>query len=62
MEDGRVGGDANNVLFVDELLQRARFQAVAGKVIEPDGDSGVGELLRGSAGHIYFSFEDRSQL
>lgn len=41
VEDRRVGGHTNNVLLVDELLQGARLQAVAGKVIKPDGDAGV---------------------
>jgi len=53
VEDGRVGGHTNNVLLFDQLLQRAGLKAAAGKVIEPDGYSGVGELLcRGSHGDI----------
>ena len=41
LEDGRVGGDANDVLVLDELLQGAGLDAGAGQVVQPDRDTGV---------------------
>ena len=43
LEDRRVGGDADDALGVDQLLQVARLQPVAGQVVEPDGDSRGGQ-------------------
>jgi len=52
VEDAGVRGDTHNVLLFDQLLQRAGLQAAAGEVIEPDGNTGVGKLLGGSASHF----------
>ena len=41
LEDGRVGGDANDVLVLDELLQVAGLDTGAGQVVQPDRDTGV---------------------
>ena len=43
-EDRRVGGHADDVAVVDELLQAARDDALARQVVEPDADAGGGEL------------------
>ena len=43
-EDRRVGGDADDVAVVDELLEPAGGDALAGEVVEPDADADVGEL------------------
>ena len=46
-EDGGVGGHADDVLFVDELLQATAGEPFAGEVIQPDGDTGLGQLRCG---------------
>mgnify|MGYP007028163110 CR=1 FL=1 len=43
--DGRVGGDANNVIVLDELFEISRLNAGAGQVIQPDGNAGIGNCL-----------------
>ena len=43
-EDRRVGGDADDGVLVDQRLQVAAADAVAGEVVEPDGDAGGGQL------------------
>ena len=43
-EDGRVGGHADDGVVVDQRLQVAAADAVAGEVVEPDGDPGAGQL------------------
>ena len=47
-EDRRVGRDADDVLVVDQALQAAAGDPLAGEVVEPDGDAEVAELGRGS--------------
>jgi hypothetical protein len=39
-EDGRVGGDADDRVFVDQRLKVAAADAVTRQVVEPDGDPG----------------------
>ena len=46
-EDGGVGGHADHVVGLDELGEVAAGQALAGEVVKPDGDTGVGKLLSG---------------
>ena len=43
-EDGRIGGDAHDGVVVDERLQAAAADAVAGQVVEPDGDPGFATI------------------
>ncbi len=45
-EDRRVGGDAHDVVVPDEVGEVARLDALAGEVVEPDGDSGLRQLLQ----------------
>ena len=41
LEDGRVSGDANHVVVLDELFEVARLDAGAGQVVQPDRHTGV---------------------
>jgi hypothetical protein len=43
-EDRRVGGHADHVVVVDQLLQVAGTQPVAADVIQPHRHPGLGEL------------------
>jgi hypothetical protein len=43
-EDGRVRGDAHDGVAVDQRLQAAAADAVAGQVVEPDGDPRLRQL------------------
>ena len=43
LEDRRVGGDADDALGVDQLLQVAGLQPLAGQVVQPDGDARGGQ-------------------
>ena len=54
LEDGRVGGHADNVLVGDEILQRAGLDAGAGQVVQPDRDTGVRGALS-CFSHCFFS-------
>ena len=49
-EDGRVGGDPDDGLLLDQVGQVAGLDPLAGQVVEPDRDAGVGEVLE-SLGH-----------
>jgi hypothetical protein len=50
-EDGRVGGDPDDVLLADQLLQVAAAQPLARQVVEPDGHAGRGEGGQTVVGH-----------
>jgi hypothetical protein len=45
LEDRRVRRDADDVADLHQLGEVAGVEPVAGQVVEPDGDSGVGEGL-----------------
>src|SRR5690606_13903409 len=52
LEDRGVGGHADDVAGLDELLQVAGAHPLPGEVVEPDGHAGVGEGLgAGILGH-----------
>ncbi len=46
LEDGRVGGHADNVLVGDEVLQRTGLDTGTGQVVQPNRDTGIGGALR----------------
>ena len=48
LEDRRVGGDADDAPGVDQVLQIAGLQPLAGQVVEPDGYARGGTAPRGS--------------
>ena len=46
VEDGGVGGDADDVLVADQGAQRARHEPAPAHVVEPDRDTFVGKLAQ----------------
>ena len=44
LEDRRVGGDADQAAVADQVGQVAGLQPVTAEVVEPDGDTGLGQL------------------
>ena len=54
LEDGRVGGNADDVLVGDEVLQGAGLDAGAGQVVQPDGNAVVRRTLS-CFSHLFFS-------
>ncbi len=55
LEDGQVGGDTNDVLVLDELLQVSGFDTGAGQIVQPDRDTGSEGALVASV--IVFSLD-----
>jgi hypothetical protein len=50
LEDGRVGGHADDVPGRDELGEVPGGDALAGEIVEPDGDALLGETSQGVRG------------
>ena len=48
LEDRRVGGDPDDVLFGDQVLQVAGLQPLPGQIVQPEGNPGGGKV--GQAG------------
>ena len=52
-EDRRVGGDPDDVVVLDEVGEVAALEALAGQVVEPDGDSGCGQVAAGGRSCLF---------
>ena len=51
-EDRRVGGDADDVVVLDQVGEVAGLDPLAGEVVEPDGDPRLRQLLQ-VVGHFF---------
>ena len=52
LEDRRVGGDPDDVLGGDQVLQVAGLQALPGQVVQPEGNPGRGEIGERAGGAL----------
>ncbi|EFH71944.1 hypothetical protein GV51_0771 [Gardnerella vaginalis 5-1] len=46
LEDGWVGGNANNILISNQILQRAGLNAGTGQIVQPNRNAGIAGALR----------------